>query len=183
MGEREARVRELLPEIGDIKDPVLAEKVTALWVRAWNESEWETLDAVPKNDRLPEVTLIAHVRGVTRASQALARVAMELYDGVEIDMDLITASALLHDVSKPLENSPEGKTKVGKLFPHAHLGAQMAHEAGLPDELVHIIVTHSRNSSPMPPSTYEGLIVHYADYADSDVLNVRYGKKLLLSFK
>jgi putative nucleotidyltransferase with HDIG domain len=97
-------------------------------------------------------------------------------------MDLVTAASLLHDVSKPLENAPDGKTKLGKLFPHAHLGAHLARQAGLSDELVHIIVTHSRNSSPMPPSTYEGLIVHYADYCDSDVLNVKYGKKILLSF-
>jgi len=175
-------VRALFPEVEEIRDAALADKIVQLWTRVWVESGWSDLRDVPKNDQIRDVSLVQHVRGVTRAAQALARIAVELYPGVSIDMDVLIAGALLHDASKPLESAPSGKTHAGKLLPHAYLAAHFALEAGLPHEIVHIILTHSKNSSAVPPKTYEGLIVHYADYCDSDVLNIRFGHKILLTY-
>ncbi len=178
----EATIRELFPEVNEIRDRTLQDKVVQIWTQVWKTSEWTDLRDVPKNERIRAVSLVQHVRGVTQAARRLAEIAMTLYPGVEIDLDVLTAGALLHDASKPLEGSPRGKTSVGKLFPHGWLAAHMALEAGLPNEIVHIIITHTRNSSAVPPKTYEGLLVHYADYCDSDVLNIRFGHELLLTF-
>ena len=182
MTDAEARVRELFPEVEEIKDRALADKVIALWLKSWQGSDWADLTEVPKNDRMSEVSLVEHVRGVTRAARAIAQTAIDMYDNIDIDMDLLTAGALLHDMSKPLEGNKDGKTRMGYYFPHGYLAAQMAQTEGLPNELVHIILTHSRNTAPMLPKTYEALIVHYADYCDSDILNIRYDKKILLKF-
>jgi len=178
----EATIRELFPEVDEIRDRSLRDKVVQIWVQVLETSGWNDLRDVPKNDRIDKVSLVQHVRGVTQAARALAKIAVELYPGVKIDMDVLTAGALLHDASKPLEGGPQGKTAVGKLFPHGYLASYMALQAGLPNEVVHIIITHTRNSSAVPPKTYEGLIVHYADYCDSDVLNILFGQKILLQF-
>jgi len=178
----EATIRTLFPELDKIRDRSLADKVVQVWVRVWEESGWTDLRDVPKNERIKDVSLVQHVRGVTQAARKLAEIALDLYPGVSIDLDVLTAGALLHDASKPLESKPEGKTPAGKLLPHGYLAAHLALAAGLPYEIVHIILTHSKNSSAVPPKTYEGLIVHYADYCDSDVLNIRFGHKLLLTY-
>lgn len=178
----EARVRELFPEVAEIKNKKLADAVIALWLKSWQESDWDDLTDVPKNDRMSEVNLVQHVRGVTRAAIAIAKVAIEMYDNIKIDMDVMITGSLLHDMSKPIEGNKDGKTARGKLFPHGYLAAQMCQDAGLPNEIVHIILTHSKNTTPMVPKTMEALIVHYADYCDSDILNIRYDKKILLKF-
>ncbi len=175
-------IRGLFPEVEEIRDPDLAAKVVQVWRRVWEESLWDDLRDVPKNDQIHDVSLVQHVRGVTQGAIAMARIAMDLYPGVEIDLDTLIAGALLHDASKPLEGTRSGKTPAGKLLPHGYLAAHMALQAGLPNEVVHIILTHSKGSSAVPPKTYEGLIVHYADYCDSDVLNIRFGHKILLSY-
>jgi len=175
-------IREIFPEVDQIRNPGLAAKVVQVWQRVWEESTWDDLRDVPKNDQIHEISLVQHVRGVTQGAVALARIATELYPGVELDMDTLIAGALLHDASKPLESTRTGKTPAGKLLPHAYLAAHLASEVGLPNEVVHIILTHSKGSSAAAPKTYEGLIVHYADYCDSDVLNIRFGHKILLSY-
>jgi len=175
------QVREVFPEVDQIRDAGLAARVVRVWQRVWDESGWDPRD-VPKNDQIHEVSLAQHVRGVTQGAIALARIASDLYPGVEIHMDTLIAGALLHDASKPLESGQGGKTPAGKLLPHGYLAAHLALEEGLPTEVVHIILTHSKGSSAVPPRTYEGLIVHYADYCDSDVLNIRFGHKILLTY-
>jgi len=178
----EATIRELFPEVDEIQDRTIREKVVQVWVQVLQTSGWTDLRDVPKNERIDKVGLVQHVRGVTQAARALAKIAVDLYPGVKIDMDVLTAGALLHDASKPLEAGPKGKTPLGKLFPHGYQASYMALQVGLPIEVVHIIITHTRNSSAVPPKTYEGLLVHYADYCDSDVLNILFGLKLLLQF-
>jgi 23S rRNA maturation-related 3'-5' exoribonuclease YhaM len=93
-------------------------------------------------------------------------------------MDFLIISAVLHDVSKLLEyEQRDGKevlSRTGELYPHGFHGARMAFEAGLPEEIVHIIATHAPTSSEIP-KVAEGLILHYCDLIDADLNRFRVG--------
>lgn len=183
--DRAARVRELLPELEEIRDASLAQAVVEIWVDFWTNSGWERLEDVPKNPKsLSNRDSITHVRSVTQQAIAAGRIVQELHK-IDVDMDLLIAGSLLHDVSKIAEFGPkpgtEGEaTTAGKLIQHGVLGASKVLERGLPIELAHLIVSHTAASNH-PPKTIEGLILHYVDYLDSDVLLLDQGKPLLLN--
>ena len=101
-----------------------------------------------------------------------------------MDLDVLLAGGLLHDASKLLELEPDGKngteSKKGKLFQHAFLGAHKALLEELPDEVVHIIISHT-GKSRVVPQTPEAVILFAVDIADADINRVNVGEKLLIS--
>lgn len=177
-------VASIFPEVNDIKSEELRQKVLEIWIDIWHESGWKKIEDAPKNpSNTGERPLYQHIRAVTQEAVATAEIVKNLH-GIDYDSDVVIASGLLHDVSKLVEYQPgDGKastSKRGKLIQHAVYGAHKAWEKGLPDEIVHIIVSHTHNSNKRP-STWEGIIVHYVDYLDSDALLWAAGEKLLLS--
>ena len=62
-------------------------------------------------------------------------------------VDLVVAGALLHDIGKLTEfahvDNQVCHSRNYQLLRHPLSGAVIAHEAGLPDELVHLIAVHS----------------------------------------
>ncbi len=178
----DAYIRGLLPEINDLQQRLLASQVVQIWDAMWKESAWPRIEDCPKSAEASAYRLVPHVRSVTQGCMAMARAVTANY-GVAVQHDVLLAGALLHDASKLVEEEPAGaagaKTRLGQLLQH---GAYTAHKAlalGLPLEIVHLIVTHTRQSG-MLPKTVEGIILHYVDYGDSDVLLHSLGKKLLL---
>ncbi len=118
--------------------------------------------------------LLEHSVGVAR----IARAAAKNYEGV--DVDLITAGALLHDVGKMRELEVTTNIKVGEegmLRGHTVIGEEMVREKarGLLDEvtlrkLSHIILSHlgrHEYGAPKLPMFAEAAIVYYADELDS----------------
>ncbi|MET7641272.1 HD domain-containing protein [Streptomyces sp. NPDC005438] len=184
--EADARVREHLPEIQWIKDRELAEAVLRIWSRAWRTSVWADLRTVPKSPDLPERrTLITHTRAVTQIAERMVDVETALH-GVSIDLDRTLAIALLHDVCKlhefapdPSGDSPSGArfSRTGRLYQHGYLGAQWMAEEGLDEELIHGVLAHTPLSSVVP-QTQEAVVVHYADFVDSDVQLLDAGLRL-----
>lgn len=168
-------VRALLPEIMDIGDTDLRDAVTRIWARAWRSSVWTDLASVPKSPELPaRRTLVTHTRAVTRIAGHLVDVESELH-GVPVDRDQTLAIALLHDVSKVREFEPSGDgtggarfSRTGRLYQHGFLGGHWMAEEGLSEGLVHGVLAHTPQSAVVP-QTQEAVIVHYADFADSDV--------------
>ena len=166
-------VIDLLPEVQDVHDDRLRQAVVDIWLRAWESSAWEELAAVPKSMDLPtRRTLTVHTRSVTRMAGHMADVVTELH-GLTVDRDATLAIALLHDVSKiwEFEPAPEGGgqwSRTGRRYQHGFLGAHWMLEAGLSEDLVHAVIAHTPHSSVVP-QTQEAVIVHYADFADSDV--------------
>jgi hypothetical protein len=79
-------------------------------------------------------------------------------------MNFLIVSAALHDVSKLFEyEHREGRevlSRVGELYPHGFHEASMALEAGLPEEIAHIILTHPPTTRDCPRMA-EGLILHF----------------------
>ncbi len=179
-------IRAALPEIDLIKDEELRRAVIEIWAETLQESVWTDLEAVPKNAELPGIRKLAvHTRSVTQLALACATVIKEQH-GIDFDQDKLVAAAILHDVSKLLENEPQEenddarKSKFGKLIQHGEFGAHKAWEKHLDIEIVHNILVHTRASRTLP-STWEAIVVHYVDYLDSDALLFTHGKKLLLT--
>ena len=179
-----AYIRELFPELAEISDRTLADKVVEIWAETWKASPWERIEDAPKN---PETVhdrhkLVPHTRAVTVQGIAMAKAIRDFHD-LPVDLDLVIAGCNLHDVSKLMEYEPNGarssKSSFGGMIQHAAYGVHKALEHGLPLELIHIIGSHTTQSR-LAPKTTEAIIVYYADYADSDALMLEAGQRLLL---
>jgi len=167
------------PELQEIADADLRAAVVDIWREVLDESDWSSLDEVPKHPlKLPaSSTLVTHTRAVTQMSLAIAE-TVERVRGISYDRDQLIAAANLHDVSKLLEFEPSetGGTasRFGYLIQHGFYGAHKMWEKGLPLEMVHNVIAHTLTSRYVP-QTWEAVIVHYADYLDSDGENLLHG--------
>lgn len=158
-------VRDAFPELDDIDDADLAERVAQVWADGLAASDFETLEAVPFSPKyeadIGDVRLVDHTRDVTRWAATLADAAVSL-QGVALDRDIVLAGALLHDVSKLHEYSAYGDETFGDHVPHPYYGVHMVAAAGLPTPIQHIVVSHS-GSTPVEPRSIEAKLVEYGD--------------------
>jgi putative nucleotidyltransferase with HDIG domain len=170
-------VVKLLPEIEEIKDPRLREKVVDTWLLALQDSQWKRIEDFPWiPGRAEFITNIQHVRGVARVGIAITKAILggkDVAPDVIINLDTIIASCLLHDVGKMLEyaappNSPGQKTPLGKYMMHHILGANLAIKVGLPAEVVHCIESHLEPESFN--RSFEAKIVHWSDMAHAQAV-------------
>ena len=91
-------VIEAFPEINEIKNEELREKVVKTWVTAMERGGWRDLRGIPYTlvvDTKRE--FVEHTRMVTKTAMAAA------FARGDLDMDYVIAAALLHDVGKLLE--------------------------------------------------------------------------------
>jgi putative nucleotidyltransferase with HDIG domain len=133
------QVRDALPEIGDIEDDRLRERVVEAWTLGLERGGWRSIEAIPYAWNISEVTNAEHVRGVTRIAVRSAREAAEFH-GADPDLDTVRAAALLHDVGKCYEYvdhvsedrvDPDREYADGAV-PHSLSGYALAHEVGCP---------------------------------------------------
>jgi len=176
MGVRE-EVRAILPEIDEIADEALRDKVMETWEAALARGGWRPKDL----ERMPftllkpvKINFAQHVRSVTRICLAAARTFEEIYKGeLALDRDTLLAGALLHDVGKVLEIEEAGgsfrKSSQGKLVRHPFSGVALADANGLPPEVQHIIGTHSKEGDPFK-RTPEAVVLHLADFMNFDTI-------------
>jgi putative nucleotidyltransferase with HDIG domain len=172
------QIRELFPEIAQIKNEKLKQQVISTWEEAIKEGGWqlEDLESIPFTLLIPDcpVDLIAHTKGVIQTAIKVAGVLLDSYkDRVKIDFDVLIAGAILHDVGKITEYVREGKKVVksrsGKLLRHPFSGAALAYKHGLPQEVIHMIATHAKEGDGGYRTT-EAMIVHYADFINFESL-------------
>jgi putative nucleotidyltransferase with HDIG domain len=171
----------LFPEINQIKNEDLKKKVISVWEEAIKEGGWRTkdLDEIPFTLLIADckTNLIEHTRAVTHTALEVAKVILRFYqERVKINLDLLLAGGILHDVGKLLEYaSVDGKTtksRRGKLLRHPFSGASLAYKHGLPDEVVHMIATHAKEGDGGFRSV-EAMIIHYADFINFESLGGR----------
>lgn len=128
----------------------------------------------------------AYVGGLLHHTVCVARLALSMGKTIGgVDLDLILAGALLHDIGKLREISAGlgfPYTTEGRLMGHISMGAMLISRIAenIPDlsrirldELLHIILSHHgdhEKGSPVFCATKEAFIVHYADETDA-VLN------------
>ena len=125
----------------------------------------------------------AYVGGLLHHSVCVAEIACAMAEKIGgMDKDLVLAGALLHDVGKLQEISPDmgfPYTNEGRLLGHIALSAIMVQAAAAKlgeigndklQQLLHIILSHHgehEKGSPIACATKEGFIVHYADEIDA----------------
>jgi 3'-5' exoribonuclease len=122
--------------------------------------------------------LLEHTVTVAESARAMARTYRDVYP--TLDVDVVVAGALLHDLGKiesyTMAPVPE-ITLEGAVLDHIALGyaafARLAAEANLPGDITlqlgHIMLSHHGQKefgSPVLPATMEALIVSAADELD-----------------
>lgn len=161
MGE-DTDLETLFPELSDIRDEDLRDKVNQVWDIALSETSWNSLSEVPrsptKEKRPGGTTLISHIQDVTILAISIADTAQNNFN-IDIDMDHLIAGAILHDISKLYEYSDE---RINNWFPHPHYALILFSKANMPLHTQHIVLAHSPLSA-VEPQTYEAEIVLKAD--------------------
>jgi putative nucleotidyltransferase with HDIG domain len=161
-------------ELGWISDSGLREKTLAALAKAVEAGGWGAGDI----EKLPftlliegvEITLVEHTRAITRCARAAALEMLEVYgDRLEINIDQLVAGALLHDCGKfvEYERAKNGyvKSHLGRMLRHPFSGTAIAHAAGLPPEVCHIIAVHAGEGDGAR-ATAEAIIVNHVDFAN-----------------
>lgn len=179
-----AGVRASLPEVEQIQDADLREKVVAAWALALSETEFARIEdipptGVPGSPAMLRGTQADHCRGVATMALGLVDGLEEVMGPIGVDRDILIASGLCHDVGKPFEFSPRNLERWrnnpaaagNPSIRHPAYGVHIGLMAGLPESVVHSIGAHSMlaEGSFVAPSL-ENIIVQYADIAFWKVL-------------
>ena len=151
----------------------LREGVVTVWAAAAERGGWGSVDL----EEIPftlltethGINLIQHTIAVTEGAVGLARAILDASNPpFEIDMDLLLAGGLLHDVGKLLEYEKDGqghaKGHYGRCARHPISGAIIASEFGMPLEIINMIGCHAKEGDGRPQRV-ETVLVHQADFA------------------
>lgn len=118
--------------------------------------------------------LIEHIVGSTLIAIEIANTLQKVHHIDSINMDLIIAGGILHDIYKPLtyriEESIYERSRLGSKIDHTSLIFAEAWSRKFPLELLHIVLSHHGKGSSAIPRSLEALILHLADYVDSNLL-------------
>jgi len=164
----------LLPEIDLLADQELKQRCIDTILYAMGSGGWnkDNLDRCPVSlTRVSNKELnnqFDHIRVVLKIALGILESINEIYKE-KIDArvrDFVIAGALLHDVGKFVEFVPHNNevryANNAKLLRHPLSGAIMAARENLPEDVIHIIATHSLEGQ----ASYESLasiIVKTAD--------------------
>lgn len=175
------QIAELLPEINEIQDGELRDKVAAVWSEALTTGAggkgwtFDELRSIPFTLLAGDIDLryIEHLRSCARQCLAIADVLGGIFgDRIPIHRDHLLAGSLLADVGKPLEfDKVDGKLvkgDYGEKLRHPFSGVAMCYKHGIPPEVMHIVATHSHEGDKVERSI-ESIIFHHADFIDFDI--------------
>ena len=170
------QVREELPEIAEIADKELQRKVAEAWAFALAHSSFKSIRQIPPagnpdTNEARRGDQTDHLRGVTRLAIGIAREMGAAYPELAVDMDVIVAGGLVHDVGKAWEFDPVNRKRWKAIqretgrpsIRHPAFGAHICLTVGLPEEVAHIAMAHSGEGELLVRSL-ECMIVHQADY-------------------
>jgi putative nucleotidyltransferase with HDIG domain len=163
---------EQFPELDMIQDQELKEKVMEVYDHVMEKGGWTDLNSIPFSLLVEtDLNYVDHVKSVTRMAIELGKSMMEL--GFDIDMDILVAGGLLHDVGKLLEYTTKDgkvvKSEYGKHLRHPISGAILAHNFDLDDKIINIIAGHSKEGDHGWRCN-EAIIIHHADFVFFDLV-------------
>ncbi|MDG6225230.1 MAG: HDIG domain-containing protein [Candidatus Thermoplasmatota archaeon] len=168
-------VKEAFPELSMIGSSELRDQVVEMWALSMEDGGWESLDGIPFTLLIPKAAydLREHTRRITQSAEAVARTRGDL------DMDLVIAGGLTHDVGKLMEyeRGPDGNvvaSRKGRLLRHPVTGMELAMRVGAPLELQHIIVAHSKEGDAVKRIP-EAILIHHCDFIDFEIAKQRAG--------
>lgn len=172
-------VVKLLPEVEQIKDETLKNKVIACWEEAIEFRGWteELLRNIPFTLLAENVTItfIDHVRAVCKMCIACDEVLDDIHAErkTPINRDYLIAGALLADVGKLMEfeiiDGKPQKSDYGKHIRHPFSGVGLAFKHDVPSEIMHIIATHSKEGAG-EKRLPESIVFHHADFIDFELV-------------
>jgi hypothetical protein len=172
-------ILDLLPEIRQIEDPDLQQKVIACWQEAIAFRGWtdRLLAQIPFTLLAEGVQIgfIDHVRAVCRMCLAVNDVLDDVHGPrkTPVNRDYLVAGALLADVGKLFEfeiiDDRPVKSDYGKHIRHPFSGVGLAFKHGLPSEVMHVIATHSKEGAGEKRSP-ESIVFHHCDFIDFDLV-------------
>ena len=168
------RIKEMFPELEEIKDRKLREQTAAVWKDAMEKGGWDDLRGVPFTLLINDLDedLVEHTRRITRSTMMIADMRGDLR------RDLVISGALLHDVGKALEYaSKDGQvvtSRNGKMLRHPVSGAALAYAHGLPEEVVHIIAAHSKEGD-LVKRIPEAVLIFHCDFIDFEIAKSKRG--------
>jgi len=174
------QVLELLPEINQISDEKLKEKVIACWAEAIQYRNWknEELESIPFTLLADNVQIyfIEHVRTCCKMAVACDSVLDEAYGErkTAVNRDYLIAGSLLADVGKLIEfeKNDDGtvfKSDYGKHIRHPFSGVGLAFKHDIPSEIMHVIAVHSKEGVGEKRSP-EAIIFHHVDFIDFELV-------------
>src|SRR5579875_3564200 len=177
MAELRTGVRKSFPELNEIKNAELRDKVVEAWAFALSQTEYTSVDEIrasggPTTPPMKKGTQTDHIRGVTRVALAMADELEKICGPLGIDRDLLAACALCHDVGKPFEFSPRNQKRwqddpAASGYPairHPVYGVHVALTVGLPEAVAHTAGAHSAEGERIQRGL-ENTIVNFADHA------------------
>jgi putative nucleotidyltransferase with HDIG domain len=164
-----------------ISDQSIREKVIETWCKASQEGGWKSIDELRE---LPftvatdpqGISLLQHTKAATEGAVALAKIQMETIETFPcVDMDILVAGALLHDINKVVMFERDEKNFFRKKEGHSvnapsFPGIKIAREAGLPDDIVGVIEYECSKVLGNPPNV-EAILIHHADMTTFDTMN------------
>ncbi|NHN49120.1 HD domain-containing protein [Halostella sp. JP-L12] len=174
MTDHDQQVRDAFPELEDIEDDDLREKVVEAWRLGLARGGWRDISDVPYAWNIHEVTNVEHVRGVTRIAVDAAEQQRDFH-GADPDFDVVRAACLLHDVGKCYEYvdhvddelvDPDPEYATDEI-PHSMSGYALAHEVGCP-LAVQRAIPHFIGE--IPTRTLEAELVKSANSASSNAI-------------
>jgi hypothetical protein len=174
------QVLQLLPEVNEIEDQSIKDKVITCWIEAMQYRDWtiEEIQSMPFTLLAEKVQIyfIEHIRTCTKMAIAVDKILGDAYGTrkTPINRDYLIAGALLADVGKLFEfdKKPDGsifKSDYGKQIRHPFSGVGLAFKHGLPSEIMHIIAVHSKEGSGEKRSP-EAIIFHHVDFIDFELV-------------
>lgn len=178
MKSKTGGVYKLFPELNLIKKKKLRDQVAVVWEDAIRLGGWKIgeLDKIPFTLLIPKIkiSLIHHTRAVTQTAVGIAEGHKKNYGrAVKIDMDVLVAGSILHDVGKLLEYRKTGKgyvkSHLGSLLRHPFSGQALAYKHDVPPEILHMIAYHSKEGD-LGKRSVEAIIIHHADFVNFEPL-------------
>jgi hypothetical protein len=180
-----ADIAQLFPNINDISDTTLREKVARVWVEALASGcggkgwKFDELRAIPFTLLAGKIDLrfVEHLNSCCKQCIAISKVLNEVFGArVPINLDILIAGSLLADVGKLLEFDKDASGKVikghlGDMLRHPFSGVALCFKHGIPPEVMHIVATHSHEGDKVE-RTIESWIFHHADFIDFDIAKV-----------
>ncbi len=183
------QIAELFPNLMDIRDNTLRDRVAAVWSEAlavgcagkgWTFDELRAIPFTLLAGRI-DLRFVEHLNSCCKQCIAIAGVLKEVFgDRIPVHLDHLIAGSLLADVGKLLEfdkrPGPDGrpvpvKGRFGDLLRHPFSGVALCYKHGLPPEVMHIVATHSHEGDKVE-RTIESWIFHHADFIDFDIAKV-----------
>jgi putative nucleotidyltransferase with HDIG domain len=179
----------LFPNLMDVRDAALRDRVAAVWNEALTTGcggkgwTFDEIRAIPFTLLAGKIDLrfVEHLNSCCKQCIAIAGVLKEVFGArIPVNLDYLIAGSLLADVGKMLEfdkkAGADGKPAVvkgfyGDMLRHPFSGVALCYKHGIPPEVMHIVATHSHEGDKVE-RTIESWIFHHADFIDFDIAKV-----------